>query len=224
MSMTEEQIVKQIKNLGVSNGLSKSMAKKVLNDRLNDGKYQAMYDQERRGNGTVLASLSCDTQNMVERYAPDNFPVIQPEKNGENLSRAERRRMEREQAKKNKGLNISPLELQQMVEKAKVDYLNENRDKIIRTVTEDIVNEFMIQVIYVLSEKFGFGQKRISRFIHAREDLAECVTRHYVNQQDLVDLLAEKSIFMNTKLKSYDVNEDCLSEQEYYELGKTQKY
>lgn len=118
-------------------------------------------------------------------------------------SRAERRRLEKEQAKNKKTYNMTVNQIQQLkqdaINEAERQY-NEHKKLFCDRAIECVVTASII----TLHDEFGFGGKRLQQYQDRMENLLECITSGTISFEELVETtekLNEKAVYkpVNTK-------------------------
>ena len=99
--------------------------------------------------------------------------------------RAEKRRIEREQSKANKTLNMTRESLNGTIKAARED----ERER----VKKFIVMYYSASVALVLHDKWGFGHKRLTRVVDQINDLFESILLKYVDIEDIRKALKEET-------------------------------
>ena len=101
------------------------------------------------------------------------------------LPRAERRRIEKEQAKKGKATyNITAEQLRQIkidAYKYEAEQFAKVREAMINTAINVILNASCI----VLADEYGFGQKRLQKYSDRMMAQMECITGGYVTLEEM---------------------------------------
>ena len=103
----------------------------------------------------------------------------------EKPSRKETRRIERERSKANKTLNMTRESLNGTIKAARED----ERER----VKKFIVTYYSASVALVLHDKWGFGQKRLTRVVGQINDLFESILLDYVSIEDIRKTLKEET-------------------------------
>lgn len=103
----------------------------------------------------------------------------------EKPSRKEMRRIEREKSKANKTLNMTRESLNGTIKAARED----ERER----VKKFIVTYYSASVALVLHDKWGFGQKRLTRVVGQINDLFESILLDYVSIEDIRKTLKEET-------------------------------
>lgn len=57
---------------------------------------------------------------------------------------------------------------------------------------EDGVDGFTVMLIYVLADKYGFGNRKLSQVLASVQNIADSINKGYVSLQDLKDVLKEE--------------------------------
>ena len=110
-------------------------------------------------------------------------PVIPPLSIG--IPRAERRRIEKEQAKANKTLNLTVKALDDMIKTAR----DEERIRIFKFVAD----YYSAAIALVLHDKWGFGHDRLVRVVGQINAMYESILDEYVDIEDIRKALLEET-------------------------------
>lgn len=79
-------------------------------------------------------------------------------------------------------------------------------DECIMNIKYNVVDTFTILVAYTLHEKFGFGRKRLGRFIEAFNFQAECLDEDYCTWEDQIETLRQEcGLELNIRKNDKDV-------------------
>ena len=112
-------------------------------------------------------------------------------------TRAERRRLEKEQAKGNKTYNMTAHQMNQLkndaIAEAERQY-NEHKKLFCERAVECVVTASVI----ALHDEFGFGEKRLKQYQERMENLLECITTGNITLEDLKETtkrLNEKAVY-----------------------------
>ena len=100
-------------------------------------------------------------------------------------ARAERKRTEREQAKKTVTYNYTQDDLKRAVENA----LNEERSKIVGIV----VHQYTCAVAIVLRDKLDFGRTRLLRTLEYINDTFDSIDKGYLSMEDIKKTIADET-------------------------------
>ena len=100
-------------------------------------------------------------------------------------ARAERKRAEREQAKKTVTYNYTKDDLERAVGKA----LNEERSKVV----EFVVHQYTCAVAIVLRDKLDFGRTRLLRTLEQINDTFDSIDRGYLTMGDIKKAISDET-------------------------------
>ena len=100
-------------------------------------------------------------------------------------ARAERKRAERERAKKTVTYNYTREDLKRAVDMA----IGEERRKII----DIAVCQYTCAVAIVLRDKLGFGQTRLLRVLEQINETFDSIDRGYISVDDIVKVISEET-------------------------------
>lgn len=96
------------------------------------------------------------------------------------MTRAERRRLERKMKKGNKTYNLT------------VDQLNQIKDKAVTEATGTAFTLMLAIPLIVLRDKYGYGQKRMDKFIDYVLDTFDSFDKGYVSLEDIEQVLYDE--------------------------------
>lgn len=77
--------------------------------------------------------------------------------------------------------------------------LDRDREKITLAGAEIAINTLCVLPSYVLAEEFGFGQKRLMRYMEKFCDAYTAVIKKQVSLETLADLVKDKGVVINLK-------------------------
>ena len=112
-------------------------------------------------------------------------------------TRAERRRLEKEQAKGQKTYNMTAAQIQQIKEDA-IKEAKRQYDKHKEVFCDRAIECVVTASVITLHDEFGFGQKRLDLYQERMENLLECITTGNITLGDLketVNRLNEKAVY-----------------------------
>lgn len=56
----------------------------------------------------------------------------------------------------------------------------------------EAIDYYLINTLYVLHEKFGFGKKRLERFTSELVEASECIQGRYLSREDMLEVLTKE--------------------------------
>ncbi len=65
-------------------------------------------------------------------------------------------------------------------------------DEVVMRIKNNMVDTFVIMTAYVLHNKFGYGQKRLERFIEEFRFQTDCLSEDYIAWQDQIEVLRKE--------------------------------
>lgn len=65
-------------------------------------------------------------------------------------------------------------------------------DEVVMRVKNNMVDTFVIMTCYVLHCKFGYGQKRLERFIEEFRFQTDCLSEDYIAWEDQIEVLRKE--------------------------------
>lgn len=65
-------------------------------------------------------------------------------------------------------------------------------DEVVMRIKNNMVDTFVIMTAYVLHNKFGYGQKRLERFIGEFRFQTDCLSEDYIAWQDQIEVLRKE--------------------------------
>ena len=110
------------------------------------------------------------TEKAIQRHLPRT-----------ELSRAERRRLERDAGKKEKVYTLTQAQIDQMKKEVSME------------ATKKAFIMMMGFPLLTLRDKFGFGKERLNRFMDKMLDLYEAYEMDYVDLDDLNDTIMKET-------------------------------
>lgn len=78
-----------------------------------------------------------------------------------------------------------------------------NLDKASQKIKEHTIDSLTVINVSVLHDEFGFGQKRVSRYLKKFMSIAEALIGDYASMQDYVDMVHEE-LGIDLKIRSND--------------------
>lgn len=65
-------------------------------------------------------------------------------------------------------------------------------DEVVMRIKNNMVDTFVIMTAYVSHNKFGYGQKRLERFIEEFRFQTDCLSEDYIAWQDQIEVLRKE--------------------------------
>ena len=73
-----------------------------------------------------------------------------------------------------------------------VRYMRRNVRAVRDNTRTEAIDFYLVNTLYVLHEKFGFGKKRLERFTSELVEASECIQGKYVTREDMLEVLVKE--------------------------------